>query len=128
MKAATGRASPTDAGTLVTLQWPAPATPSELGLDYFQQAQLTTGAVSANRFSVASTFEAEAEFSALGGGFSFTVSFPEPDRLGLGGCKGRHGGMADQVELTVAVSPVGPPTDAGTRSVSTSADISLGAY
>ena len=78
-----------------------------------------------NWFAVASTSRAEAEFAPGDGGFSFTVTFPDPDRFGVSGCNGQHGGMDDRIELDVAVTP---PGDAGTRAVSTTANISLGAY
>lgn len=52
--------------------------------------------------------------------------FPEPDRLAANdACNGAHGGMDDALELEVAVSA---PAESGTRTVSTSAKIDLGAF
>ncbi len=120
LKSATGSAAQRDAGTLVTLSWPSPTSAMPAG--YFQRGEARANAsAELNSFAVTSASSAEADLSPRDGGFSFTVIFPEPDRLAVGdGCEGTHGGMDDTIELEVEVS--------AQRAVSTSASVSFGSY
>ena len=122
-----GRANLNDAGTntIVTLEWPGTSLPAE----YFALGELKDGDEAALQAFQRMTPDAgavEVEFSPIDRGFSFTLGFIEPARTAfVGTCPSGHGGMADTLLVEVEV---GAPTPSGSRSVSSTTKVSLGAY
>lgn len=127
MNAAQGSVTDRDGGIDVLVTWAADAGLPEPYLNR-TTVQSSTRNVTVDRKIVSPT-SIEVGVQVFGrpedGGVAFSLTFADPDRNGLPGCTGSHGGMEDVIVLGVNVSDA---NDAGVRVVSASAGVSLGAF